>query len=108
MTEYKKYVKKEYHKEFIKICEKNSHDFYSCGCILTAHLVLQNLMEDNTTPKQAWNNAMEQTPYHSGMSASMVAIMVAKYSPRGDEFKKWCKKDDVVMVDWKINEVNEE
>ena len=43
---------------------------------------------------------MNQTDYHSGMSASMAATMVARYSPRGGEFVKWCKKDDVVMVNW--------
>ena len=110
--EYKKYVKKELWTKFKKHCELNSLDFYSSGCILTAHLVMEYLMQhepygevgeiraDKVTPKEAWERAIEQTSYHSGMSAAMTATIIAKYSPRGDEFKKWCIKDDVVMVNW--------
>ena len=111
--EYKNYVKPELYDEFVEACKKNSLDFYSCGCILTAHLVLEGLMqhkiknyspvkdtEKKLTPKEAWESAMNQTRYHSGYSAAMTATMIAHFSPRGPEFKKWCIKDDVVMVNW--------
>ena len=52
------------------------------------------------TPKEAWDSGMKQTDYHSGASASMCATIIARYSPRGEEFVRWCKKDDVVMVKW--------
>jgi len=107
---YKDYVKKSLWEDFVKQCHKNSLDFYSCGCILTAHLVMKDLMchtytdvwkEDKVTVKEAWYSGMDQTPYHSCMSASITATIIAKYSPRGEEFAEWCQKDDVVMVDWK-------
>jgi len=106
---YRDYVKRGLHKKFVELCHNNSLDFYSCGCILTAHLVLKRLMshtfqgfwkEKKYTPKQAWDDAMQQTDYHSGASAAGTAIMVAQYSPRGEEFKQWCKKSEVVMVKW--------
>jgi hypothetical protein len=106
---YKDYIKKELEKEFKEICHKNSLDFYSCGCLLTAHLVMNDLMahtyegvwkQDKCTPKEAWENAFKQFDGHSGMSAAMTATIIAKYSPRGEEFKAWCKKDEVVMVKW--------
>lgn len=106
---YKDYVKEELWKDFVKQCKSNCLDFYSCGVVLSAHIVLEHLMKhtykgvwkgDKETPKETWEGAMEQTDFHSGASASMVAIMVARYSPRGEEFKKWCKKDDIVMVKW--------
>ena len=108
-TTYKDYVKKEMIEKFEKHCKVNCLDFYSCGCVLTAHLVLKDLMrhtfegpikEDKCSPKEAWDNAMEETPYHSGYSAGTTAIIVAVYSPRGDEFKEWCKKENIVMVKW--------
>ena len=108
--EYEKYVEKKLYKEFEKMCKINSLDFYSCGCILTAHLVLDYLMrhidtggvmEEKATPKEAWDDAMKQTDYHSGYSAAFTASIIARYSPRGEEFKKWCIKDNVVMVNWK-------
>ena len=107
---YKDYVIEEKQKDFIKECETNSTDFYSCGCVFTSHLVLRSLMQHTydsiwkrpkITPKKAWIKAMEETNYHSGASAAMTAIMIAKYSPRGNEFKDWCIKNEVVMVDWK-------
>lgn len=101
MKTYKDYVIKEKQKEFIEHCKDDSTDFYSCGIILTAHLVMGHLMEYlDETPKEAWNKSMAQTPYHSGYSAAATAVVVAKYSLRGDEFKEWCIKDKVVMVEW--------
>lgn len=106
---YKNYVKKNLIKQFEKQCKKNCLDFYSCGCILTAHLVMKDLMQHKEkdpickkkiNPKEAWEHSMKETPYHSGMSAAMTAVMIAKYSLRGDEFREWCIKDDVVMVKW--------
>jgi hypothetical protein len=106
---YKDYVKKGKWKTFVDTCHKNSIDFYGCGTVLTAHLVMRNLMkhkfkgvwrEPKQTPKEAWELAFKETPFHSGMSAACVAVMVARYSPRGDEFKEWCKLNDVVMVAW--------
>lgn len=102
MSEYKQYVKKGLWNEFKKHCEKNSLDFYSCSCILTAHLVMEDLMchnikgelkQDKQTPKEAWKSAMEQTSYHSGFSASCTAQIIIHFSPRGKEFKKWWKKE---------------
>ena len=110
MKDYKKYVKKKLWREFKKMCKNNSLDFYSSGCVLTAHLVMQDLMAHTfkgvwkmkkITPKEAWESAMKQTDYHSGMSAAVTATIIERYSPRGEEFKKWCIKDDVVMVNWK-------
>lgn len=106
---YHDYVKKDMLDKFVQECKCNSLDFYSCGCILTAHLVLQALMghtfkgfwnQKRVTPKQAWESAIKETPYHSGASAAASAIIVARYSPRGEEFKQWCKKSQVVWVKW--------
>jgi len=101
--EYKKYVKKELLKEFEKNCKINSLDFYGCSCVLTAHLVMSDLMrhekhkdsdlsETKVTPEEAWKSAMEQTPYHSGFSAGCTAQTIIHFSPRGEEFKKWWNK----------------
>ena len=99
--EYKKYIKKELWGEFKKHCEVNSLDFYGCGCVLTAHLVMKDLMghetddevkQDKVTPKEAWESAMEQTPYHSGFSAGCTAQTIIHFSPRGEEFQKWWNK----------------
>jgi hypothetical protein len=108
---YKHYVKKELWNEFVKTCHKNSLDFYSCGCLITAHLVMQDLMahtyedpwkEDKCTPQEAWESAMTQCGNgHSGMSAAMTACMIARYSPRGREFACWCNKNKIVDVNWK-------
>jgi len=96
--DYQKYVKKELWKEFEKHCKVNSLDFYSCGCVLTAHLVMKDLMrhdtkeevrQDKVTPEEAWKSAMEQTPYHSGFSAGCTAWVITRFSPRGEEFQKW-------------------
>ena len=96
--EYEQYVKKELIKEFEKMCKKNSLDFYSCGCVLTAHLCMSTLMNNKIgildkkklNPKMAWERAISQTPYHSGMSANMTKQMIIRYSKRGKEFKEWC------------------
>ena len=107
---YKNYVKPELIKEFEKMCESNSKDFYSSGCVTTAHIVMNDLMahtykgvwkHKKIGPKDAWQGAMNSHPGHSGMSAAITATIIAKYSPRGEEFKKWCIKTDAVMVDWK-------
>jgi hypothetical protein len=109
MKKYTKYVKKGLENKFAEMCKMNSLDFYSCGCVLTAHLVMEKLMQhaekgvfhyEKVNPKEAWEHAMRQTPYHSGMSAAMTATIIARYSPRGEEFKEWCIKDEVVMVNW--------
>ena len=95
---YKNYVKKGLWTKFKKTCEKNSLDFYSCGCILTAHLVMKDLIahtlkgvwkQNKVTPKEVWESAMEQTDYHSGFSAAMTANIIATFSIRGEEFQKW-------------------
>lgn len=107
---YRDYVKRGMQKKFVELCHNNSLDFYSCGCILTAHLVLKSLMvhtfqgvwkEKKCTPKQAWEGVMKQHDYHSGASAAGTAVIIAQYSPRGEEFKRWCKKSGAVMVDWR-------
>lgn len=109
MKDYKKYVKKELWKDFEKHCKINSLDFYSCGCILSAHLVMQNLsypQKDDIVKhkkmscKESWEAGIKEVG-HSGMSAAATAIIIARYSPRGNEFKKWCEKNDIVMVNWK-------
>lgn len=106
---YKNYVKPELIKDFEKHCKINCLDFYGCGCVLTAHLVMGDLMqhtfkgvwtEKKVTPKEAWEDAMDCSD-HSGMSAAMTAATIAKFSPRGKEFKEWCIKDEPVMVNWK-------
>ena len=107
---YKDYVKEYSIKDFEKACKTNCLNFYSTGMILTTHLVLQDLMqhtykgvwkEKKCTPKEAWESAFQQFNGHSGMSAAITATIIAQYSPRGEEFKKWCIKDNVVMVNWK-------
>jgi hypothetical protein len=109
MCDYKKYVKPSLHKEFVKLCRMNCLDFYGSGIITTAHLVMEDLMEHindhdyrkkKCSPKEAWENAMEQIPIHSGYSASVVAVIVARFSQRGKEFKDWCKRKKVVDVNW--------
>ncbi len=105
--DYEKYVKKELWIEFKKHCKVNSLDFYSCGCILTAHLVLEDLMRHiskkgsdcvgiKMSPKEAWDSAMTQTNYHSGFSAQCTAQIIIMFSPRGEEFKKWWKKENEI------------
>jgi hypothetical protein len=98
---YKDYVIKEKQAEFVKHCKENCLDFYSCGCILTAHLVMQKLMQhtyegvwrrEEVSPKNAWNDAMKQTNYHSGCSAGFTASIVSHFSPRGKEFQEWWNK----------------
>ena len=107
--DYQKYVKEKLWKEFEEHCKMNSLDFYSCGCVLTAHLVMESLMQhekykdekigeaciraDKVTPKEAWKSAMEQTSYHSGFSATCTAQIIVRFSPRGEEFKEWWKKE---------------
>ena len=107
---YKRYVKPKLIKDFVKYCKKCCLDFYSCGCILTAHLVMEKLMSHTFkgafrtkkfTPEQAWREGFSSTDYHSGMSAAMTATMIARYSIRGDEFKRWAKKSGEFMVKWK-------
>lgn len=107
---YKDYVKPELIKKFERVCKLNSTDSYSSGIMTTAHIIMENLMshtydkiwkKKKPTPKQSWELGMQQNPHHSGMSASMVAVIVYEFSPRGEEFRKWCMKDDVVMVNWK-------
>ena len=106
---YEHYVKPELLVDFKESCHVNSTDFYSSGCVTTAHIVMKDLMQhelegiwkgDKLTPKECWENGMRGNPGHSGASAAMTAIMIAKFSPRGEEFKKWCIKDDVVWVKW--------
>jgi len=101
MISYKNYVKPELQKEFVNCCHENSLDFYSCGCILTAHLVLEELMQhtyngawkkEKISVKKAWQDAMKQTNYHSGCSASFTAGIVSYFSPRGKEFQQWWNK----------------
>ena len=108
-TELDEYIKPELVKEFKKFAAMNSTDFYSSGCVTSALLIMEELMEHKfhskwktkkCTPKEAWDAGMHAVPGHSGMSAAMVAVTVAKYSPRGKEFENWCKKNDVVMVNW--------
>lgn len=108
--DYERYVIKEKIPKFVEYCENNCLDFYSCGIITTLHLVLRNLMlhkeigiftaTEELTPEMAWKDAIEQTPYHSGASISIVAIAVAEFSIRGEEFKKWAKKDGGFQIKW--------
>ena len=100
---YRQYVEESKWLEFEKVCEMNSMDFYGCGCILTAHLVMEKLMahigesvlkEKKCTPKEAWEEAMVSDPGHSGASAAMTANLISTYSPRGKEFKKFWKKEN--------------
>ena len=108
MKDYKKYVKKELWKQFEKQCKVNSLDFYSSGIVTSTHIVMENLMahtfkgvwkKKKVSVKEAWEEGIKNHG-HSGMSAAITATIIAKYSPRGEEFKKWCIKDNVVMVDW--------
>lgn len=104
MKEYQKYVKEELWKEFEKHCKTNSLEFYGCGCVLTAHLVMSNLVGDEGStlktvplkPKDAWNRAMEQTPYHSGFSAGCTAQIVSQFCVKGEEFRKWWNLDNQI------------
>ena len=109
MLEFKKYVKKELWNEFEEICKKNSLDFYSCGVILTAHLVMHNMCQSkmwkslvfqDESPQEAWESAMKSNPYHSGASASFACQMICKYCIKGDEFRKWAKKSGQFMIKW--------
>lgn len=105
--EYKEYVKKDKINEFENFCKINSVDFYSCGVLLTVHLILEELMrhkgenpkEKKVTPQQAWDYAISNCPYHSGMSASAVVLEVIYYSPRGKEFMEWAKTQDF-LINW--------
>ena len=95
-------------KEYEKYCEINSKDFYSSGIIASAHLIMEKLSypqkgdilkHKKMSCKEAWECGIKG-PGHSGMSAAAVAITIFNFSPRGEEFRKWCKKEDIVMVDW--------
>ena len=95
------YIKKGLEKQFKEQCNKNK-DAYGKSVIDTAKVIMERLMDKMATPKSAWYYGLKQFPHtHSIMSAAYVAITIAQYSPRGDEFKRWCKKDDVVNVNWK-------
>jgi len=105
---YHDYVKPNMAEHFKKKCHDNSEDFYSCGILLSAHLVLKNLMQhnfkgvwkgDKMSPKEAWEDGLKDVG-HSGASASYVAIVVSHFSPRADEFVRWCMENAVVSVDW--------
>ncbi len=111
--DYEKYVKKELWKKFEQMCKKNCLNFYSCSCVFSAHLVMEKLSypqkkdvikHKKMSCKEAWEEGISGHG-HSGMSAAITATVIAKYSPRGDEFKKWCIKDNIVMVDWEEKDV---
>lgn len=108
MKDYQRYVKKGLWKDFEKMCKINSTDFYSSGCVTSTHIILEKLSylqkddilkRKKMSCKEAWELGIKNYG-HSGMSAAITATIVYKYSPRGEEFKKWCKKNDIVMVDW--------
>lgn len=99
---YKDYVKREFCNKFKKHCEINCLDFYGCGCILTAHLVMKDLMchtfkgvwkGKKVTPVEAWQGAMQSTDFHSACSASFTASIISMFSLRGKEFQKWWNKE---------------
>lgn len=98
---YKKYVKRELIKGFEKLCRIQSLDSIGCSCLLSLHYALEDLMKHTydsfekkkITPRKAWENAMENVPVHSGATAEAVARAVVKYSPRGEEFRKWYIKE---------------
>ena len=94
------YVKKGQEKVMKNYIDKNT-DFYGGSIVNTAIFVMKKLMDKKFTPKQAWKEGMEKYNGHSGMSAAYTATMVVNLSPRGEEFKNWCIKDNVVWVDWK-------
>ena len=67
--------------------------------ITSLHNILRDLMVHKATgwykgkkmtPKEAWDDGLDDG--HSGMSAAYVALAVYNFSPRGEEFKKWCMK----------------
>lgn len=105
------YVKPKLLDKFKKQCMINSKDFYSCGVIATAHLIMLNLMrhktdgkifkQDKMTPKQAHDNAFEQHQGHSGASACAAISMAIHFSPRGEELRKWWNKQHGVSEDKK-------
>lgn len=94
---YKKYVKSELIKKFEKLCKTQSLDSVGCSCLLSLHYALEGLMKHTydsfekrkLTPKEAWEEAMNNVPVHSGVTADAVAGAIVKYSPRGEEFKTW-------------------
>jgi len=104
--EYKKYVKREVWNDFEKFCKINSTDGYSKSVLTSAKQIMKKLMQHEgngsklkkLTPKKAWEEGLGDE--HSAMSASITAVTVAQFSPRGEEFKRWCIKKDIVMVDW--------
>jgi len=87
------YVRKERHDEFEFMCKKNCLDFYSCGVVLSSHLIMSDLY-DGLTPKDAHDSAFKTMTGHSGASASMVISIVKHFSPRGEEFYKWYKEQE--------------
>ena len=93
-------IKKGLVNQFQKQCDKNK-DSYGKSVMDTAKFIMDRLVDKKITPKRAWNMGMKKFPVHSGMSAAYVAVMIFQYSPRGEEFKKWCKDNNIVEVNWK-------
>jgi hypothetical protein len=94
------YIKKGMNKVMQSWIDKNK-DSYGKSVVDTAIFIMKMLMNKKLTPKEAWDMGHKEYPVHSIMSASCCALIIANLSPRGNEFKKWCIKDDVVMVNWK-------
>jgi len=93
------YIKKGTEKNFQKVIDTNK-DFYGGGCVQTAITVMKSLMNKKLSVEECWHKALKNSG-HSGMSAAITATIIAHYSPRGNEFKRWCIKNNEVMVDWK-------
>jgi len=95
MYDWHNYVKKEFHEEFEAACKKNCLDFYSCGIILTAHMIMMELC-NKKSPKEAHDIAFKNVTGHSYASASMALSMAKHFAPRGEEFYAWCKENKVI------------
>ncbi len=83
-----------------KIAVNKNKDSYGASVMDTAYYIMKELSK-GATPKEAHDKGFKDDNTHSGMSAAYVAVTVARYSPRGEEWKSWARNGDKFMVDWK-------
>ena len=94
------YAKKSEQKWMGEMIKKNN-DNYGKSVIDTAIYAMKLMMNKKLSVKKCWHMAFKKFPNtHSIMSAATTATIVARVSPRGKEFEKWCIKTDAVMVNW--------
>ena len=102
--EWKEYVRKDKHKEFIHCCRMSALDSYSIECIMVTHICLAYLQwgywlrgmgkHKQLSAEECWDETMKHE-WCQGLSdsqAGFIAGHIIDFSPRGKEFEKWWDK----------------